>query len=154
MMMMNIDGWLIVYQHGWLEIDAYLEWLIELELWKLKSESKDRLLVAFRQNKPLHPKSLACLVKWTKLYPLTGKPCRVLVYSALLVAFFSGENFEDMIAGLNYPCTLPPCWSMVWEGSSASTDASPSEWCLVWALSRCHVIVSIVLFTFRWINEL
>jgi len=34
-------------QLTWLEIDAYLEWLIELELWKLKSESKDLLLVAF-----------------------------------------------------------------------------------------------------------
>ena len=29
---MNIDGCLIVFQHGWLDIDAYLEWLIELEL--------------------------------------------------------------------------------------------------------------------------
>ena len=34
-------------QLTWLEIDAYLEWLIELELWKLKSESKDLVLVAF-----------------------------------------------------------------------------------------------------------
>ena len=67
-------------------------------------EYKDLLLVAFfRQNKPLQPKSLACLVKWTKLYPLTVKSCYVLVYSALLVALFSGENFEDMIAGLTYP---------------------------------------------------
>ena len=45
--MMNIDGWLIVFQHGWLEIDANIEWLIELELWKLKSENEDLLLVAF-----------------------------------------------------------------------------------------------------------
>ena len=83
-----------------------------------------------------------------------GKPCFVLVYSALLVALFSGENFEDMIAGLTYPCTLPPGWSVEWEGSWAGADASSSEWCLVWALSRCHVIVSIMPFTFRWINEL
>ena len=47
MMIMNIDGWLIVFQHGWLEIGAYLEWLIEQELWKLKSESKDLPLIAF-----------------------------------------------------------------------------------------------------------
>ena len=53
-------------QLTWLEIDAYLEWLIELELWKLKSESKDLLLVAFRQNKLLQPKSLACLDKLAK----------------------------------------------------------------------------------------
>jgi hypothetical protein len=67
---------------------------------------------------------------------------------------FSGENFEDMIASLTYPYTLPPGWSVEWEGSSASADASPSEWCLVWALSRCHVIISYRAFTFRWINEL
>ena len=87
------------------------------------------------------------------LYLFTVKSCWVLVYSALLMALFSGENFEDMIAGLTYPCTLPPGWSIVWEGSSAGADASPSEWCLVWALSRCHVIVSYRVFTFRWINE-
>ena len=85
---------------------------------------------------------------------MTGKPCWVLVYSALLVPLFSGENFEDMIASLTYPCTLPLGWSMVWEGSSAGADASPSEWCLVWALSRCHVIVSYRVFIFCWINEL
>ena len=39
--------WMFVFQHGWLEIDAHLEWLIELELWKLKFESKDLLSVAF-----------------------------------------------------------------------------------------------------------
>ena len=81
----------------------------------------------FWKNKPLQPKNLACLVKWTKLYPLTGKPCRVLVYSALLVALFSGENFEDLIAGLTYPYSLPPGWSVEWEGSSVGADASPSE---------------------------
>jgi len=66
-------------------------------------EYKDLLLVVFfRQNKPLQPKSLACLVKWTKLYPLTGKSCWVLVYSALLVTLFSGTNFEDLIASLTW----------------------------------------------------
>ena len=39
--------WILIFHHAWLEIDAYLEWLIELELWKLKSEIKDLLLVAF-----------------------------------------------------------------------------------------------------------
>ena len=46
-MMMNIDEWLMFFHHDCLEIDDHLEWLIELELWKLKSESKDLLLVAF-----------------------------------------------------------------------------------------------------------
>ena len=86
-----------LFQYTCLEIDAYLEWLIELELWKLKSKNMDILLVAFRQNKPLQPKSLACLVKWVKVYPLMGKSCWVLVYSALLVALFSGDPFEDMV---------------------------------------------------------
>ena len=45
MMMMNVDGWLIL-NHDCLEIVAYLEWLIELEYGKLKSEIKDLLLVA------------------------------------------------------------------------------------------------------------
>ena len=49
------------------------------------------------------------------------------MYSALLMALFSGENFEDMIAVLTYPCTLPPGWSVEWEGSSAGADASTSE---------------------------
>ena len=88
------------------------------------------------------------------LYPLTVKFCWVLVYSALLVAFFSGENFEDLIAGLTWPCTLPPGWSVEWEGSSAGADASSPEWCLVWSLSRCQSFVSYRVFTFRWINEL
>ena len=49
------------------------------------------------------------------------------MYSALLVALFSGETFEDLIAGLTYPCTLPPGWSVEWEGSSAGADASSPE---------------------------
>ena len=46
---------------------------------------------------------------------------------SLLVALFSGENFEDLIAGLTYPYSLPPGWSVEWEGSSAGADASPPE---------------------------
>ena len=40
------------------------------------------------------------------------------------MALFSGENFEDMFADLT---ALPPGWSVEWEGSSASANASPSE---------------------------
>jgi hypothetical protein len=32
-------------------IDAYLEWLKETRIWKLKYESKDILFVAFQQKK-------------------------------------------------------------------------------------------------------
>ena len=53
-MMMNID----VFHHDYLEIVAHLEGLIEIEYGNLKSEIKDLLLVAFRQNKPLKPKTL------------------------------------------------------------------------------------------------
>ena len=70
---------------------------------------------------------------------LMGKPCWVLVYSALLVALFSGITYEDMFSDLT---ALPPSWSVVWVGSSVGADASPPEWCLVWALSRCQFIVS------------
>jgi len=44
------------------------------------------------------------------------------VYSALLVALFSGESFEDMIASLNWPCTLPSGWSEEWDASPANDD--------------------------------
>ena len=47
-----------------------------------------------------------------------------------------------MLAGLTWPCTLSPGWSVGWDGSSAGADASPSEWCLVRALSRCQAFVS------------
>ena len=43
------------------------------------------------------------------------------------MALFLGENFEDMIAGLTYPCTLPPGWSVEWERPSAGSDVSPFE---------------------------
>ena len=58
--MMNMVEWwkIIISHHVCYWIDAHLEWLIELEFLKLKSEIKDLLLVAFRQNKPLQPKAL------------------------------------------------------------------------------------------------
>jgi len=33
-----------------------------------------------------------------------------------------GETFEDMIASLTWPCTLPPGWSVEWETSLANDD--------------------------------
>ena len=38
---------------------------------------------------------------------------------------FSDETFEDMIAGLTWSCSLPPGWSVVWDGPSVGADASP-----------------------------
>ena len=40
---------------------------------------------------------------------------------------FSGIDFEDMIAGLTWPCTLPPGWSVEWDGPSARADTPPAE---------------------------
>ena len=45
------------------------------------------------------------------------------MYSALLVAqFISGDAFEDLIAGLTWPCTLPFGWSVEWDPSLANDD--------------------------------
>jgi len=43
------------------------------------------------------------------------------------VALFLGDDFEDMIAGLTWPCTLPLGWSVEWNGSSAGADTTPSK---------------------------
>ena len=43
------------------------------------------------------------------------------------MALFSGTNFEDMIAILTWPGTLPPGWSVEWDGPSASADHTPTE---------------------------
>ena len=43
------------------------------------------------------------------------------------MALFSGEAFEEMIAGLTWPFTLPPGWSVEWNDSPASSDVPPAE---------------------------
>ena len=48
--MINLDVWLKFY-HGWLELVAYIEWITQLEYWKLKCEIKDLLFIAFQQKK-------------------------------------------------------------------------------------------------------
>ena len=94
---------------------------------KLKSENKDQLLVTFLAKQTPQTKK-SCMSSYrTMVYPMTGKSCRVLVYSALLVALFSGTNFEDLIASLTWPCTLPPGWSVEWDGPSAGADHPPTE---------------------------
>jgi hypothetical protein len=55
MVMMKLVAWLIFFHHVWLEIDAHLEWLKELEYWKLKYEIKDLLFAAFQQKETLEP---------------------------------------------------------------------------------------------------
>jgi hypothetical protein len=42
---------------------------------------------------------------WQK-QPLSHKPC----------------TFEDMVASLTWPCTLPPGWSVEWDASPANDD--------------------------------
>ena len=43
------------------------------------------------------------------------------------MALFSGTNFEDLFASLTWPCTLPPGWSVEWDGPSAGADHPPAE---------------------------
>ena len=43
------------------------------------------------------------------------------------MALFSGEAFEEMIAGVTWLCNLPPGWSVVWDGPSADADSDPQE---------------------------
>ena len=45
--------------------------------------------------------------RWCSFHP-TGKPCWVLVYSALLCWLFSGAALKEMVASLTWPTTLPP----------------------------------------------
>jgi len=94
---------------------------------KLKSENKDQPLMAFLAKQTPQTKKPGMSSYRTMVYPMTGKSCRVLVYSALLVALFSGTNFEDLIASLTWLCTLPSDWSIVWGGPSASADHPPTE---------------------------
>ena len=112
---------------------------------KLKSENKDQLLEAFLAKQTAQTKKPCMSSYQTMVYLVTGKSCWVLVYSVLLVALFSSTNFEDMIVSLTWPCTLPPGWSVEWDGPSAGADHPPAEWRFVRALSMRHVI-SLVIF--------
>ena len=97
---------------------------------KLKSENKDLLLVAFLAKQTPQTKNPCMSSYRTKVYPETGKPYWVLVYSALLVALFSGITFEDVFAGVT---TLPAGWLVDWVVSPA--NANSSYWCCVRVLS-------------------
>jgi hypothetical protein len=55
MAMMKLVGWLNIFHHVFLERDAQLEWLNELEYWKLKYKIKNLLFVAFQQKETLEP---------------------------------------------------------------------------------------------------
>ena len=61
---------------------------------KLKSENKDQLLMAFLAKQTPQTKEPCMSSYRTMVYLVTGKSYCVLVYSALLVALFSGTNFE------------------------------------------------------------
>jgi hypothetical protein len=40
------------------------------------------------------------------------------------VAIFSGVSFEDMVAGLAWPSTLPAGWSVDWDPSPANNGSA------------------------------
>ena len=82
---------------------------------------------------------MAFLAKQT---PPTKKPCmssyRTMLYLKISLAeyqytqsclwhCFSGTNFEDLVASLTWSCTLPPGWSVEWDGPSAGADHPPAE---------------------------
>ena len=94
----------------------------QLESWKLKFEIKDLLFIAFQQKETRASQTLHSLAIVGLVYPLTVKSCWVLEYSALLLNPFSGMSFEEQIANLTYPCSLPPGWSVEWDTSSAGND--------------------------------
>ena len=100
---------------------------------KLKSENKDLLLVVFMAKQTPQTKKPCMSSYRTKVYPEMDKPCRVLVYPALLVALFLGIDVEDMFAGLT---ALPSGWSVEWVVSPANTNST--DWCLVRASSWHH----------------
>jgi hypothetical protein len=56
MAMMKHVGCLNIFHHVCLEIDAHLDWLNELEYWKIKHEIKNLLFVAFQQKE--NPRTL------------------------------------------------------------------------------------------------
>jgi hypothetical protein len=49
MMMMNIDVWLMFYNHACVEVVAYLDWLNPHRILKIKFQYKDLLFIAFQQ---------------------------------------------------------------------------------------------------------
>jgi hypothetical protein len=38
------------------------------------------------------------------------------------MALFSGRTFDDMVASLIWPCTLPSVWSVEWDAFPANND--------------------------------
>ena len=119
--LINLDVCLVFLP--WLDSSCLHRLVNQLESWKLKLESKDILFIAFQQKKTRASQALHSPAKVGYLYPLTVKSCWVLEYSALLLKpFFSGMSFEDQIASLTYPCSLPPGWSVEWDTSSAGND--------------------------------
>ena len=89
----------------------------------------------------------------TKLYLVTGKSCWVLVYSALLVALFSGTNFKDMIASLTWLCTLPPGWSVQWDDPSTGVNHPPTKWRVrTGFIDASHVSLD-VFYCFCWDDD-
>jgi hypothetical protein len=44
------------------------------------------------------------------------------VYSALLVAYIFTGSLEDMVAGVTWPSTLPPGWTIQWDPTSVGEE--------------------------------
>ena len=58
---------------------------------------------------------------------MMGKPSEYQYTQTCLWHYFSGTNFEDLFASLTWPCTLPPGWSVEWDGPSVGANHPPAE---------------------------
>ena len=78
-------------------------------------------MLSAKQTPPA--KSLVCLGSGLSI-PIVGSA--LLSISILSLAcgstLFSGDTFEDQIASLTWPCTLPPDWSVEWDPTPADDD--------------------------------
>ena len=95
----------------------------QLEI-ELKFENKDQLLVAFGKTNPpaKKPCMSSCISFWS------GKSCWVLVYSALLNLWFSGNDI--------WPGQIPDGWELQWENDD-------NEWRIMNGLSWCVATTSL-----------
>ena len=121
-------------------------------IWKLKLECKDLLFIAFQQKQTQNPTKPCMSRQRTMVYPVTGKPCWVLIFSALLVALF----FRYWLWGNDcwFDLALYLALGLVsWVGRSLSERRYPSCWVMSHTgfIVASYVSLVVVLLLFCWI---
>ena len=78
-------------------------------------------MLSVKQTPPA--KSLVCLGSGLSI-PIVGSALLSISILSLTCGstLFSGDTFEDQIASLTWPCTLPPGWSVEWDTILAIDD--------------------------------